>query len=336
MPASCAKCHSASDGYDEFLIYAANTGQPASNGFDCAVCHTTFDTFETRRIVQVTFPGGKTTTPIDPSTPTDDPEVQSNMCIECHQGRTSGADIDDAVADYIADPVANPLSFQNIHNLAAAATLYGTDAMVGYEYAGQTYANRFDHGNINRSYCVFCHSPRDTTHTFQPNDNIGACTGCHQDLDGSMLSDVKEIRRVSNADYNMNGLFPGSGMGNESLDDELQPIADDLLAEIRTYANNTPVGSEGQARANDAIVHCPDSFPYYFKDLNNDGVCDSNEENFGNRYTDWDGKLLRAAHNYQHSQKEPGAWAHNFAYITQLVIDSIEDLGGSVLGYVRP
>ena len=151
-----------------------------------------------------------------------------------------------------------------------------------------------------------------------------------------MLTDVHDIRLTSTDDYNGNGRFPGSPMGTETLEEELQPIAADLLAQIRTYASGTAVGSEGQARANDPIVYCTDDFPYFFKDLNNDGVCDPGERNFGNRYTDWDGKLLRAAHNYQHSQKEPGAWAHNFAYITQLVIDSIEDLGNDEHGFIRP
>ena len=45
---------------------------------------------------------------------------------------------------------------------------------------------------------------------------------------------------------------------------------------------------------------------------------------------------MKAARNYQISKKEPGAWAHNFDYVVQLLIDSIEDLGGDVSGYVRP
>ena len=70
--------------------------------------------------------------------------------------------------------------------------------------------------------------------------------------------------------------------------------------------------------------------------MDDNGVCDPDEANFGNRYTAWTEELIKAAHNYQHSQKEPGAWAHNFAYITQLVIDSIEDLGGDIEEYTRP
>ncbi|MHC4223882.1 MAG: polyheme membrane-associated cytochrome C, partial [Planctomycetota bacterium] len=79
------------------------------------------------------------------------------------------------------------------------------------------------------------------------------------------------------------------------------------------------------------------SYPYFFNDNNpTNGIVDPAEANYGNRYQDWTAELMRAAHNYQFSQKEPGAWAHNFAYMTQLLIDSIEDLGGDISGYVRP
>ena len=45
---------------------------------------------------------------------------------------------------------------------------------------------------------------------------------------------------------------------------------------------------------------------------------------------------MKATHNYQISQKEHGAWAHNFDYMSQLLYDSIEDLGGNVSGLIRP
>lgn len=37
-----------------------------------------------------------------------------------------------------------------------------------------------------------------------------------------------------------------------------------------------------------------------------------------------------------YSQKEPAAWAHNFCCMAQLVIDTIEELGGSVAAFNRP
>ena len=50
----------------------------------------------------------------------------------------------------------------------------------------------------------------------------------------------------------------------------------------------------------------------------------------------WTPKLLKAAFNYQYSQKDPGAFVHNPKYVIQFLIDSIEDLGGDVSKYTRP
>jgi hypothetical protein len=46
--------------------------------------------------------------------------------------------------------------------------------------------------------------------------------------------------------------------------------------------------------------------------------------------------LAKAAYNYQFYAKEPGAWAHNFDYMAELLIDSIQALGGSVASLTRP
>lgn len=39
---------------------------------------------------------------------------------------------------------------------------------------------------------------------------------------------------------------------------------------------------------------------------------------------------MKAAHNVQLHSKDPGGYVHNFDYLAQLLIDSIEDLGGDV------
>jgi len=50
----------------------------------------------------------------------------------------------------------------------------------------------------------------------------------------------------------------------------------------------------------------------------------------------WTPALVKASYNYQLSRTEPGAWAHNFDYMAQPLYDSVADLGGSVVGLVRP
>ena len=45
---------------------------------------------------------------------------------------------------------------------------------------------------------------------------------------------------------------------------------------------------------------------------------------------------MQAAHNFQLSRKDPGAWAHNFDYIAQLLFDSTENLAQSAGALTRP
>ena len=47
-------------------------------------------------------------------------------------------------------------------------------------------------------------------------------------------------------------------------------------------------------------------------------------------------RMLKAAFNYQYTQKDPGKFVHNPKYVMQFIIDSIEDLGGDVSKYTRP
>ncbi len=42
-------------------------------------------------------------------------------------------------------------------------------------------------------------------------------------------------------------------------------------------------------------------------------------------YSKFTPRLLKAAYNYQYSQKDPGIFAHNLAYAGQFLYDSLED-----------
>jgi hypothetical protein len=307
VSASCAKCHSASEGFVEYLTFGKNTSAEIANGFDCAVCHTTFDTFDLRIVRTVEFPSGYETIPAlgDQS----DPAVQSNLCMTCHQGRISKVQIDEAID-------AGQVRFLNIHYLAAGATLMGNLAKGGYEYDGLEYSGRWPHSTTStNNNCTDCHNPLSTDHTFRPDDNLNYCKRCHTNIEK-----FEDIRVGSDRDYNRNGDTA------EPLKDELQSIAADLLERMQE------VGRENEA----PLCYDSHGYPYFFNDLNDNGICDPNEANYGNRYQDWTPALVKAAHNYQQSQKEPGAWVHNFRYITQLVIDSYRDLEGDPEKHIRP
>ena len=69
--------------------------------------------------------------------------------------------------------------------------------------------------------------------------------------------------------------------------------------------------------------------------VKNESRAQEEEANFGNQYKSWTPNLLRAAYNYQMAYKDPGNFAHGGKYTIQLLVDSIEALGGDVSGLAR-
>ncbi len=301
VSASCARCHSPS-GFQVYLDTGANPtdAQPISWGLTCETCHTGSDFADgapLHVVASVTFPSGVTI-----QNTADDP---SFLCMTCHQGRESKATIDAAIA-------AGQLSFKNVHYLSAGATLYGHDAQVGYEYDGKTYQGKFEHFGGESARCAYCHEVTGERHAFEP-QVTSTCTACHTE---ATVGDVHSIRKSRPLDYD------GDGNNQEPLMDEVAGLAALLLARIQAVAS-----ANGQP-----IAYSAGAYPYFFDDANGNGVADPGE----GKYTAWTPGLMKAAHNYQISQKEPGAWAHNTDYAAQLLIDAIADLGGDVSGLDRP
>jgi hypothetical protein len=108
----------------------------------------------------------------------------------------------------------------------------------------------------------------------------------------------------------------------ESLESEIQGLEQALYAQIQAYG----------ASIGKPIAYSSDSYPYWFKDLNANGVVDTNEATSANGYK-FDAKSLKAAYNFQMSHKEPHGYIHNALYIAQLLVDSIENVNGSIAKY---
>jgi hypothetical protein len=145
---------------------------------------------------------------------------------------------------------------------------------------------------------------------------VEECADCHEGVESE--EDLVNIR-VSEFDYD------GDGDVEEGIAGEVQTISDALLVAIQANATNNP--------ATDSIVYSPTSYPYFFIDANGDGVYDDGDTE---RYVTWTPALLRAAYNYQYSQKDPGAFAHNAPYVIQVLYDSLADMGGDVTAMTRP
>jgi hypothetical protein len=241
-------------------------------------------------------------------------DANSNMCGTCHSGRESKATVDARIASA-------SYSFRNVHYYPAAATKAGTNAKVGYEYDWQTlgYAGPWT-GHPGGDSCTSCHNPVSTNHSFSAVDAFAAPGGCGSTCH-STAANVHAIRIGRADDYD------GDGDNTEPLADEIATLSEALGDEMAAYGISVgaPICYEGSHH------------PYFFADTDSSGfACDASEAVSSNSYGDWDATLMRASFNYQLATKEPGAWAHNFDYMAQLLIDSIEDLGGDVSAYTRP
>jgi len=193
---SCSKCHSAA-GLPLFIEQGVTINQPTANGLNCATCHDDLSTFTRYQTEDVTFPSGATVT-------LDDPDA--NLCMNCHQGRSSGS-----------------TGFINVHYFAAGASLFGSEAGGAYEYDGNDYAGRFEHvGNFD--VCIECHD----THALEV--KYEACGNCHEGVESE--EDLHNIR-VSDAD------FDGDGDAAEGMAGEVETMNEALLVAMDAYAAAT-------------------------------------------------------------------------------------------------
>ncbi|MFN8412149.1 MAG: hypothetical protein U0Z26_07160 [Anaerolineales bacterium] len=295
VDAACSKCHSAT-GLPQFLAYGANLPNESSNGFMCSTCHNEASWPDRYAVNSVTFPSGSTVSfggkDADGNFVADD----SNLCIECHQGRSSTPTLNKVLGDKEADTVDAKIKFNNIHYFAAGATIFGADVQGAYMYDGKQYVGQNMHadeaGKMNK--CKDCHD----VHALEP--KVDACETCHDTKDPTTI-------RESDVDYD------GDGNVTEGIKGEIDTLTEALFAQIQSYAE-----AHGGAISYNAAV-----YPYF-----------SGAD--GKAYAAWTPRLLKAAFNYQYVQKDPGAYVHNPKFVIQFLIDSIADLGGNVSTYTRP
>jgi hypothetical protein len=319
VSSSCAKCHSAV-GLADLLELGENIAAEISNGMLCTTCHTSPPAV--RQFGSVEFPSGVIKSMGD----------SSNLCLNCHQGRESKKSVDEDIA---AKP-GGPYGFINVHYYPAAATVFGSEVHGGYEFKGKQYMGQKLWHNHNGQFdtCVECHmgtqsenKPYDYTgethnvHKPNPED----CVYCHgQDVSqpnpGSDPAkfEFNAIRPASTPDYN------GNRDKTESIQSEIKGLEEALYKQIQAYAAGV-IGTP--------IIYDSHAYPYFFVDPNGNGEVDPGEAIYPNAYSYFDAKLLRAAYNFQVSKKDPNGFIHNSMYIAQLLVDSIEHIGGDTNAY---
>jgi hypothetical protein len=179
--------------------------------------------------------------------------------------------------------------------------------MGAYQYEGKEYKGQNTEHPLNK--CKDCHD----VHALEP--KLEACAGCHGD------AKPEEIRfNTDTTDWD------GDGDVTEGVAGEIQTLSDALYAQIQEYASTNSKG----------IVYDAAAYPYFFVDADGDGKADTGDNGPIAYNGNWTPRLLRAAFNYQSSQKDPGAFVHNPKYVIQFLYDSIQDLGGDVSQYTRP
>ncbi|MCK6481459.1 MAG: cytochrome c3 family protein [Planctomycetes bacterium] len=300
VTSDCAKCHS-SYGYQDWVgadgsaFEVVDADAALGSTVDCDACHNS----GTADLSTVLFPSGKRV----------DGLGMEARCMQCHQGRESAKDVDEAIAalpegtgdDDIPDANGDSksdLAFLNVHYLPAGATLYGREAAGGYQYEGEHYTGKFAHVK-NYDTCIECHDAHSTTL------KLSECAACHTGVED--YDDLQNIRMIRTyLDYD------GDGNVTEGIAKELQGMSAALYAAIQNYGTQIGHGIEYDAHV----------YPYFF----NAGT----SHNYGTRYAYWTPRLLRAAYNYQYSQKDPGVYAHNARYVMEMLHDSYNDINSAL------
>lgn len=307
VPGSCVKCHQA-DGVPQFLANNANIAMPASSGFMCTTCHNEQEWPARYVVTQVAFPSGTKVT--FGGTDADGKPVadESNLCLLCHQGLSSTATVNKALADKEPNTPDPSIPFTSIHYFAAGATLFGNEVQGAYQYEGKDYVGFNSKHPVNK--CKDCHD----VHAL--GIKLESCAGCH-----ASASDPKDpaTYRFDPIDYD------GNGDTKEGISVEINAFAERLYAAIQAYA----------VKAGTPIVYDVNRYPYFFVDADSDGVPDTGEKG-AVAYNAWTPTLLKAAYNYQYYHKDPGAFTHNPKYVLQFLYDSIVAVGGDVSGFTRP
>lgn len=310
VPFGCVKCHTA-QGLPTFLkdggtTVVTSTGStsttgvqsmPSSNGFMCTTCHDGAAFPERYAVASVVFPSGKTVSLGGKDADGKFVADDGNLCISCHMGRESTSSMNAALRGKDLDTVDAGVRFKNIHYFAAGATLFGGNVQGAYQYEGKEYIGQNMHADKDGKMNK-CQDCHDV-HALEP--KVETCETCHD------TKDPTAIRWDATPDYD------GDGDVTEGIKGEVDTLAEALFTQMQTYA----AANGGEIKYDSA------AYPYYF------GAD-------GKQYATWTPRLVKAAFNYQYSQKDPGAFVHNPKYVIQFLIDSIEDLGGNVSTYTRP
>ncbi len=260
----------------------------------------------------------------------------SNICVACHSGGASGAEIAASSATF------SNTSFTDSHYLAAAGTLFRT---VGYEYPVLDYSDYsyFLHGSIGTAEmestgengpCVGCHMRSGEGHAFEP----VALNAAGQITDITTYGDTCSVCHGGKTALvgDLNSLRAG-------FDAALDVLEAALVSNGMVFAPSYPyfynaAGFDPAYDEDTASPHCQKNLPV--KNWQTGGAfaftwniikekCDSSVLVEGIAGTG--PANMGAAFNFYMLEHEPGAYVHNGLYARRLIFDSLDWLDNGIM-----
>jgi hypothetical protein len=231
-------------------------------------------------------------------------------------------------------------SYQNPHDLGAAATFLGADAAGYYQYPltyettpkTNPYKNQAAHAGF---LCTDCH---DAHALAIPSTLDCSALSCHHGHAGT-------------SDQTMNGLKGKSGLWYMGGTDQgVYANYTQMMAKLYTAIQQYSL-AKGNVGAGTSVICFNQSDASHLDFFvgtglgQTDGTCPSStpwgQAGSNTAYTP---RLLRAVYNYKFLVQDPGAWAHNPKYITDVMYDAIKDLNQGIpvasqintTGWTRP
>ncbi len=318
VPNNCSQCHAGKTGMEHYLVDQATLlTTPSVTGMQCTTCHqpapsdTRFTTM--RAVTTLNYPPRKAAGKQVNLDATIFPRAGDRLCATCHSGRENKTSIDDKIAAQAA-PTGEAswnISFTNPHYLGAGGVMMGDSARMMYQYSGKAYTTTpifwgAPYGSPHGQSCTACHNPQFSRHSFEVDITKTVVNGLYHGA-----QNTQTCKQCHDA-HILNGL--------ETVRTEYEERCAELLTALVAYS---------QASANPVCYST--GYPYWFVDTNANGTCDAGETTTAK----FSPKASKAAFNYKWTQAEPGAWAHNEAYVFQVVFDTIQDLGGTP-SFARP
>lgn len=257
----------------------------------------------------------------------------SNICINCHSGLTSGRTIRN-------NPALLTQSAVNSHYYAAAGTFYTT---LGYEYRTHN-----DYLLIYNGALIFEHAElglKNVTsrkHVINLGTTRGPCVACH-------MYDKNHALKVVEVDTNLPGIDPRSPRA--AINGTVLSLPANTPVCSKCHGTNLSFGGKDDisklkteykerlaeleaALAAKGIVYDPDKHPYFWP-IAMTAHTDSKQA-FGSPTatipTVWPNEgTLGAAYNLNLCFRDPGGYAHNHRYTARLIYDSLDFLDNSFL-----